>query len=75
MNAVVILLYMAALSLIGFMVFYSSAINEINVVNTSLNRLMRVKIECLFRIIGRREGTVSVSFGVGIPRGRDCRKL
>ena len=24
---------------------------------------------------GRRESTVSVSFGVGIPRGRDCRNI
>ena len=74
MTVVVTLLH-RLLSLIGFMGFLQVSIQEIIVVSIMLKHLIRVEIECLSRIIGRREGsaTVKVSFGVEIPRGRDCR--
>ena len=74
MTVVVTLLH-RLLRLIGFMGFLQVSIQEIIVVSIMLKHLIRVEIECLSRIIGRREGstTVKVSFGVEIPRGRDCR--
>ena len=72
---VVVTLSHRLLSLIWFIDFMQVSINEIVVVCIFLKHLVRVEIECLSRIIGRREGTatVKVSFGVEIPRGRDCR--
>ena len=70
---VVVTLSHRLLSLIRFMGFLQVSIDEINVVSIMLKHLIRVEIECLSRIIGRREGsaTVKVSCGVEIPRCGD----
>ena len=68
---VVVTLSHRLLSLIRFMGFLQVSIDEINVVSIMLKHLIRVEIECLSRIIGRREGSATVSFGVEIPRCGD----